>query len=325
MTSAGQKYYGSNGIELIETIFSNNDEFSVQKLLSGVSKDEPGYFRIDNEDAQEIARQVYAAPVSVVQGGDASLEIGPFEEDDEVVPIMDKYFPKPGGICISGSTVSVFESVLKKDRLLNLSDKDAIEAAIRIGGIYELGRFVSKKVYDKIMYNFHSSHLTVPTSEIEAIRFYEGFVEDLRVLNVKGSEGTPRITDKAVSFYNRYIRPERFYARGGLVTLEFAGKVLNNDVLMQGLKDNLFGFYRGEHLPSVNNDVQGIDAMAAAEPEATVLPQLADIGAVSPIEVDQFELLCSFIRNVESDTTIKKIEDTEARKIVPLFNSDNDQ
>lgn len=318
MTNYAQRFYGSNGLELIETIFRSSDEFSIPRLLMGTKDDDTG-FLISKQDANEVAQQVYAAPITAIEGGDGSLDIESASEADEVVPIMDKYFLDSDSICVSGGTIGVFKSVLEKDRLLDLGDVDATEAAIRIGGIYELGRFVSKKVYSKIMQNFHTSHLTVPTSRTEAEEFYEGFVEDLRERNVRGSEETPRVNDRAIEYYNRHIRPERFYSRGGLLTLAYAGTVLDSDLLVRELKQNLYRYYGGEQVASERNGDDGVDSVVITEQEPEQLPRLADIGAVTPIEMEQFDLLCSYIRKIEDDKTLQKIDSAEETKVVPLF------
>lgn len=287
--------------ESLERVVRFNGESVERKILSvapHMSIEHFLYDKIGLDDVQalEIASQVREAPGTIAETDAVELSLDSVPEyDGGVTRIVDLVLPSPEKITIRSSMIEVFARATeeKNPGLLALSSKQIKESAVLMASAYELGEFVSRKVYDVLVQNYRRASIHVPRSKTEVNGYLQSVLKDFYNRDSEGKLpddiGQLEPSDAAVNEYFRTTRPRRFYAAGGWRFVSAVDPRVGVNRYQRAL--------RRHHL----------DNMSAN----SILPA-EDLGSLYPLEVDEFDLLCSFIRRSEIETI------SDIAEIIPI-------
>lgn len=271
----------------IEEKFSQiSPEVNIESFLCDTSEYTDAYVGVDQEVAFELATSIRNASVVIAPTDAVALSLeSPPEHDNSVTRLVDLMLPTPDKIVVRSGLIEVFRLAMK-DRnpgVLHLDSKQLQEAAAKSAIIYELGEFVSRKVYDRIALNFRTTANPIPRSDIEARGFFNSVLLDVSQRDVSDNIGEYEPSEEAKADYFRHTRPRRFSATGGWALLSRFDPLVSTKFFEESLRKYHF------------------DRLS----EGDILPP-QDIGALYPLEVNEFNLLCEFIRGTDRVTPIDR-------------------
>lgn len=172
--------------------------------------------------------------------------------------------------------------------ILNLSPEQIEQTAVHLATVYELGEFVSRKVYDLLSARSPTVNVDerlLAHSNSEAQGFYDQVLDDVKARDPEGviEDHTP--SEDALEHYYKNTRRLRFCAAGGWMLVSRVDDRINITKLQKAIRSYHY------------------DDMA----RAAVLPP-EDIGSLYPLNIDEFTMLCSFIRGTDKATPIDKFK-----------------
>lgn len=289
---------GRTGADLVDIIRIGEPDFSTPQLLVD-------YFRLEPADAEIISRKADEARVITSAEGSLALE--------DVVPRIDPtqprttrsvYFSPAGGIVVNGCMADSFARDIAQGSILDISPEEAAKAGIRAAGIFELGRFVSRRIYTDLIFSqqFHRIQLPVPSRELEVDEFFEAFDAELTSRGLEGDYSQAASFDEARAFYFRHLRPEQFYSRGGVHTLKAVSPQLD-----------ALGLFTGFRRRYLNNHINAGNALLVEEdtqlPAEELYPPIREVAALLPMRHTDFMQLCSYVSRIRDPKVTSIVEE----------------
>lgn len=280
------------GYELVEELQHVEPEFSVPVLLTD-------YFKIDELRANTIASLTHSARVLFASDGAFALGNDQPQIVEGARKINDYYFARRGNIVLNGVMTSTIAELFQTDTLRPTTPNIAASAAIRATAIFELGRYVSRRVYDLIIQNFRTARFAVPTSDSAGIAFFDAFSEELAKRGVVEKWDSSSYDITARSFYEREVRPEQFATRGGLMTLEALSPSIGAEQILARFRERRLN----DQLGSI-----GCHALRQSgvsdEAISVQYPALTEMGALIPMGKRYFTILCESVQDPDQDTIV---------------------
>lgn len=254
-----------------------NPELTLDSFL----QDEIG---LSLKDGTNIANSVRNAQVVIAQSDAMALNFPNVPAHDESVPrLIDSVMPSPDKIVIRSGLVRVFQKTLEQRSpgIVHLSAEQIRDAAANTAVIYQLGDFVSRKVYKLITESIEGTALPIPPSISEAKGLFTAVLDDLQARDPNDNIGDYDPSPEAIKNYYNTTRPERFSAFGGWLLVRLTDQRINTEAFVSNLKSYHYNLMT----------------------EGSIF-QPQDIGSLYPLEPQQFSILCSFVRGTDNVTPI---------------------
>lgn len=282
MPNTSPEHLKYTGKTLEDSISHINSHVNIEKFLSnGVG--------LEEHTSKELAAAVRNTGVSLARSDAMAMSLSNVPKHDaSVTRLVDSVLPITDKIIIRSGIVEVFRKSLEDGNpgFLDLSGNQIRQGSVRLAAAYELGEFISRKVFGLIKRNFDTTSYQMPRSNKEAVGFFQGILKDLKSRDPSGNIGDYYPSQDAIDEYFRHTRELRFCARGGWFFLDMIDTRIN----MAPIQENMRRYH--------------YDQLA----EGSILPP-QDIGALYPLKVHEFKLLCSFIsKSVDSDKKVVPID-----------------
>lgn len=270
---------GSNGSELEGTIQAKESNYSTHVLLTD-------YFQIDEASAEQVTAVVAEARVRITVEGATSIGDMTTEADDEVPAINRIYFRPGGTIYLDACMVNAFAKMLSEGLIYTHDRKTTLEDTLRIASIYEIGRFAASSTLGLILDRLHQQKKSPPDSLQDGLEFYHRLGNEFMLRDIEGNWTEVDYSGHARTTYERFLRPERFYTRGGVVAVKAVMPKLPFERLLRNYRKQIYD--KSFDHPNWASNRQ--------------FPDLQDIAAVSPLGIGTFREFCSAL--LEKDDTV---------------------
>ena len=274
-------YTGANLEELVTKL---NPEINLESFLTDD-------FGLDDYEALPIAAAVRSSRVANAESDAIGLSpVGVPENDGSVQRLLDAVLPSPDKIVVRSGLVEVFRKTMESPGpgVLNLSKDQIKQSGTNMAYIYELGEFVSRRVYDLLVKNFRlgETQMAPPPSGAEAESFYDQVLNDLKSRDPDDVIEEYRPSDEAKRHYFRQTRPLRFCAAGGWLLINRVDERVNTTQLQKSLRTYHY------------------DEMTKGD---GILPS-ENVGSLYPLAEHEFRLLASFVRGTDKATPIDQFK-----------------
>lgn len=262
--------------------------FSFGFTLSGLLTDKYG---LDTTTALDIETDVRTAEVLYTTAGALALTSPTIveQDDDGAIPISRAIFPRNDAMIINtGLTRLLAETMHNNGHTKTIGEQSTLDAN-RVSAIFELGRFLNKKLYDLVILSTRDTHLPSAVPAQQPTDFYARIVENLASRDVQVSiDMSKSNTVAARQYYIDQLLPERFFAAGGLDLVRTIYPFLG----IHEINGSIHSYVYDNVQPEEDGTIAGHRLL------------WSDLAAATPLDADEYLRLRSFSEDPDKVTSI---------------------